>query len=62
MVRTIKGTEHFSKDQKDRILHKVNDIIVETFIDPADVDYVTARFQYLGGSSQGVLLVCIAGD
>lgn len=50
MGRTIKGTEHLSKGEKDRILHKVNDIIVETFIDPADIDYVTARFQYLGGA------------
>lgn len=50
MVRTIKGIGHLSKDQQERILQKIDDIIVETFIDPADVDYVTARFQYLGGA------------
>jgi HEPN domain-containing protein len=48
--RTIKGTERLPTDQQEIILHKVHDIIVETFINSADMDYVTARFQYLGRS------------
>lgn len=50
MGRTISGTERLPKDQQERIVHKINEIIVETFINPGDADYVTARFLYLGGS------------
>lgn len=50
MRRNIKGIEHLSKNDQQRVIRKINDIIVETFIYPADVDYVTSRFQYLGGA------------
>jgi HEPN domain-containing protein len=48
--RTVQGIERLPRDQQDRVLRKIDDIIVETFINSADVDYVTARFQYLGGA------------
>lgn len=43
----ICGIERLSTAQQEIIRHKVGDIIIDTFIKPADIDYINARFMGL---------------
>jgi|SRR5690554_4392147 len=47
MPITISGIEHLEQAQQERIHKKLLDIIKETFVDPADSDFITARFMAL---------------
>lgn len=53
MILKIKGLDQLPNYQQTRIINKINDIIVETFVNPADVDYITARFMALSQSHRG---------
>lgn len=43
----ISGIEHLEQGQRERVHDKLLDIIVETFVDPADSDFISARFMAL---------------
>lgn len=47
MSITISGVEHLEQWQRERVHNKLLDIIVETFVDPADSDFISARFMAL---------------
>lgn len=47
MPITISGIEHLEGMEQQRIHGKLLDIIIETFVDPADSDFISARFMAL---------------
>lgn len=45
----IRGIETLPIERQAVVRGKIVDIIIETFVDPADTDYITARFMALNG-------------